>query len=984
MDKDTTPVYVYPNRTRISKIKQEKVDNSSTSILKKNNKSIDEIDLTVNNNPLKKQKQSSLPIPEPTQFKYKKLPSTVSKARVPKSSVALSFNNSDVKNTSYYDRKRISISKNSSPYKTVLHNYNSTLKGKEMIPIPEQCFCSTVNGPALHATILERGKNDDKGCFTVEFDSSIIPNMKVKENMVPFLIEAYNKTNDHEITSSQESSIETPKNIVIFENIDDIKDVSTTTLSGINWEYKAELSAPKDIHSGNTTIKEEYNESMVFSTPISSLLAFLPIGYWKQLVKQSNSYAHVELNNPDNPHRTISGHKWTKDITLQEMMLFHGILLWMVIIKLPGRSYADAWNHPAYTSFTHKMKLHRFRQIRSVLHIQEIHNKNQKNDTLYKIRPLFDTLKVTLPKYANIGDNLVIDEGSYANKGRYAAHILCYNPQKPCGKYHFRVYLLCCSVTYIILSFKFHTRNNSDYSNPKEAFTEKQGTNDTDDIHDDPSILSGVDCETTPPDDVNKISELVLELAKPYIGSKRIINMDNYYGSPHVLMCLKNNGLYGRCTTRTDRKYLPNTILFKKTDSKKFGRGALRYASEKQYQMAAFGWLDGNPVHLLSTADGTITSDVVRRIGKESKRVLAPDAVKNYNSNMDAVDRFDQLLSTFSLSSHHTFHKYYRSLMMVCLDFALVQADIHYHMVHPHLKKNNRYRVEFFESIANSMIGKDWSQHTSNSDEITAYEGDIERMFEENYFNLEFQNSYFKTNDKYKLSLNVCSPISISEMVEVKTKDGKTCQICRFEGRGTKTKNVNVCSIHGVRCCTVTHQDHTSGNIWYGRSKSDNKHCDNWDWLCPDKHLTCWEKFHTFYLGKELFTSSGFYPSIRTSNSLYKQRNTALNIVSTYNKRKNKNIQLMNNNEDISIITGFKHSDYELLGIPLDRQSNEKSNNDNVFHDNKSIQSNGIVSNADMCNIKIENTSEYEVNKDNQHNNNVSVGSLCNIKTEKM
>ena len=92
----------------------------------------------------------------------------------------------------------------------------------------------------------------------------------------------------------------------------------------------------------------------------------------------------------------------------------------------------------------------------------------------------------------------------------------------------------------------------------------------------------------------------------------------------------------------------------------------------------------------------------------------------------------------------------------------------------------------------------------------------------------------------------------------------------------------------------------------------------------------------------------------------------------------------MNNNEDISIITGYKDSDYELLGIPLDKQSNEKSNNENVFHDNKSNQSNVIVSNVGICDIKIENTSECEENNDNQHNNNVSVGSLCNIKTEKM
>ena len=47
----------------------------------------------------------------------------------------------------------------------------------------------------------------------MEFDSSIIPNMKVKGDMVPFLIETFNKTHDHEITSPQESSNETPETI---------------------------------------------------------------------------------------------------------------------------------------------------------------------------------------------------------------------------------------------------------------------------------------------------------------------------------------------------------------------------------------------------------------------------------------------------------------------------------------------------------------------------------------------------------------------------------------------------------------------------------------------------------------------------------------------------------------------------------------------------------------------------------------------------
>ena len=101
-------------------------------------------------------------------------------------------------------------------------------------------------------------------------------------------------------------------------------------------------------------------------------------------------------------------------------------------------------------------------------------------------------------------------------------------------------------------------------------------------------------------------------------------------------------------------------------------------------------------------------------------------------------------------------------------------------------------------------------------------------------------------------------------------------------------------------------------------------------------------------------------------------------------QKKEQITQPINNNNYISIITEYENSDYELLGIPLDRESNEKRSNENVYEDNKSNQSNGIVSSVGMCNIKIENISECEENKDNQHNNIVSNGGLCNIKTEKM
>ena len=59
----------------------------------------------------------------------------------------------------------------------------------------------------------------------------------------------------------------------------------------------------------------------------------------------------------------------------------------------------------------------------------------------------------------------------------------------------------------------------------------------------------------------------------------------------------------------------------------------------------------GNPVHFLTTADGTSTSAVNRRVGRERISVRAPIGIKNYNKGMQAVDRHDQLRERFSFKN---------------------------------------------------------------------------------------------------------------------------------------------------------------------------------------------------------------------------------------------------------------------------------------------------------------------------------------------
>ena len=124
-----------------------------------------------------------------------------------------------------------------------------------------------------------------------------------------------------------------------------------------------------------------------------------------------------------------------------------------------------------------------------------------------------------------------------------------------------------------------------------------------------------------------------------------------------------------------------------KTDSKKYPRGSYCVAVNKEHNMCAYGWLDGNPVHLLSTADGTGTSSVLRQIGRTKQQIPAPKALPRYNMSMQAVDRVDQLMQLMSLCKRHQFKKWYRQFFLALLDMALVNADIHYHFANPSEKK---------------------------------------------------------------------------------------------------------------------------------------------------------------------------------------------------------------------------------------------------------------------------------------------------------
>jgi len=345
-----------------------------------------------------------------------------------------------------------------------------------------------------------------------------------------------------------------------------VKDVDAVSdaIDGLHWEYNGVIHNVSDriMKNKSTSVKADCHH--FFRSPVSSMMAIFPVVFWNIIVRH------------------------------------------------------DSWESPYQNAWTKFMSKGRYLQITSVLHFND--NTDSKRDSLHKIRPLLTILKPSLGKYADHGSEVSYDEATMANKSSYGHFLICFNPMKPTGKFHFKIYMICCAYTKLTFRIKLHTKDNSDL--------------EQEDSHD---------------ESLNKLDNLTLQLCKPFFNSGCTVNMDNNYMSTTCAIKLREKGVFCRGTIRSNRKFVPKSIFFTPTEARTLPRGTHRIAVNNEHQIVAVGWLDNKPVHFISTSDTSEIVEVKRRSGRESLHVSAPVVVHNYNKYMGGVDCHDRLRSTFSL-----------------------------------------------------------------------------------------------------------------------------------------------------------------------------------------------------------------------------------------------------------------------------------------------------------------------------------------------
>jgi len=119
------------------------------------------------------------------------------------------------------------------------------------------------------------------------------------------------------------------------------------------------------------------------------------------------------------------------EVTLTEIMVLHGGFKMMMLFPTPGRKYDYYWRNPQKYSFVRSMTLRRFQQLRSVVSFNSVERKihGKSHDSLYKVGPLLNLLKKTLPFYLVPATEVSMDEATFASRSSFARFMIYTTPK---------------------------------------------------------------------------------------------------------------------------------------------------------------------------------------------------------------------------------------------------------------------------------------------------------------------------------------------------------------------------------------------------------------------------------------------------------------------------------------------------------------------------------------------------------------------------
>ena len=268
-----------------------------------------------------------------------------------------------------------------------------------------------------------------------------------------------------------------------------------------------------------------------------------------------------------------------------------------------------------------------------------------------KVQAFFDAFIQACKIFYLAAQCIALDDTIKAFKGRCL--FKQYIKSKPV-KWGIKIFCVCCSITCYLLNAEFFLGKMSDKEEKKA--------------------------------EDSKTYTMIMRLLKPFRGRNHILHCDNWFTSVKLSQALKEWGIFGCGTIKTNRKDVCDAVKMKKGEESELKKtpGIIRYASIGI--LCLLSWFDKRAVHILTNAympSGDLVrgrrhwykalpgdAEAVR--GKVKKSISIPPAVKFYRAFMGGVDLFDQYRAYYKLQLRS--FKYWHVMFFFILEAALVNA----------------------------------------------------------------------------------------------------------------------------------------------------------------------------------------------------------------------------------------------------------------------------------------------------------------------
>jgi len=214
-------------------------------------------------------------------------------------------------------------------------------------------------------------------------------------------------------------------------------------------------------------------------------------------------------------------------------------------------------------------------------------------------------------------------------------------------------------------------------------------------------------------------------------------------------------------------------------------------------------------------------------------------------------------------------------LLLFLIDIAFTNAWIYYRLANPNKSDKDDARADFFLEIATQLVRQEIdfeAKYKCNTRAAQANrkrkasavdDGDAVELNEDNEDddssmmdlivpnNVRLSDSERRSTDKFLQLVHCadCIPTPLKNIPFELKKRSRSCQICQYELKHPKWKDVVFCSKHGVQLClgvSPPRQLATPSLV-----KEDGSDVTDYSWTTQIEG-SCWDKFHQFYLPKGL------------------------------------------------------------------------------------------------------------------------------------